>query len=45
MQRYVNEFAYRFNRRENEMQNVFSDTIARISQNAPLPYKTLTQKP
>jgi transposase-like protein len=44
MQRYVNEFTYRFNRRTSGMQNVFSDTVARISENAPLSYKTLTQK-
>ena len=43
MQRYVNEFAFRFNRRANEMQSVFSDVVARMSESAQLPYKTLTQ--
>jgi hypothetical protein len=43
LQRYVNEFAYRFNRRESEMQPTFSDVIARIAASKQLPYKTLTQ--
>lgn len=45
MQRYVNEFTFRFNRRANEMQSVFSDVVARVANSAQLPYKTLIQKP
>jgi hypothetical protein len=44
MQRYVNEFAFRFNRRASEMQSVFSDVVAKVSETAQLPYKTLIQK-
>jgi transcriptional regulator with XRE-family HTH domain len=45
MQRYVDEFTFRFNRRTNGMQNVFSDTVKRMSETNNLPYSTLTQKP
>jgi transposase-like protein len=45
MQRYVNEFTFRFNRRASEMQSVFSDVVARVANSAQLPYKTLIQKP
>jgi transposase-like protein len=44
MQRYVNEFAFRFNRRASEMQSVFSDVVARVAESTRLPYKTLIQK-
>jgi transposase-like protein len=42
MQRYVNEFTFRFNHRASEMQNVFSDVVAKVAQNTKLPYKELT---
>jgi hypothetical protein len=45
LQRYVNEFTFRFNRRTGAMQNVFSDVIDRVTETAQLPYKTLIQKP
>jgi transposase-like protein len=45
LQRYVNEFTFRFNRRANEMQSVFSDVVARVANSTQLPYKTLIQKP
>jgi len=44
LQRYVNEFTFRFNRRANEMQSVFSDVVTRVTEGSQLPYKTLTQK-
>lgn len=44
LQRYVNEFAFRFNRRADEMQNIFSEVVNNIAQTAQLPYKTLTQE-
>lgn len=44
MQRYVNEFTFRFNRRASEMQSVFSDVVARVAESTKLPYKTLTQE-
>jgi transposase-like protein len=45
LQRYVNEFTFRFNRRASEMQSVFSDVVERVANSAQLPYKTLIQKP
>ena len=45
LQRYVNEFTFRFNRRASGMQSVFSDVVARVANSAQLPYKTLIQKP
>jgi len=45
LQRYVNEFTFRLNRRTEEMQSVFSDVVANIAKSAQLPYKTLIQKP
>jgi transposase-like protein len=44
LQRYADEFAYRFNRRASEMQTVFSDLVARVAESKTLPYKTLIQK-
>lgn len=41
LQRYVEEFTFRFNRREELMQDKFSDVVANISQAARLPYKEL----
>jgi hypothetical protein len=45
LQRYVNEFTYRFNRRASEMQTVFADVVERVANSTQLPYKTLIQKP
>ncbi len=45
LQRYVNEFMFRFNRRTRGMQSVFSDVVERVANSAKLPYKTLIQKP
>jgi hypothetical protein len=44
MQRYVDEFTFRFNRRTGEMQDIFSQTILNMAANPQLPYKTLTAK-
>jgi transposase-like protein len=44
MQRYVNEFTFRFNRRASDMQNVLSDMLDRVTDSPQLPYKTLIQK-
>ena len=44
LQRYVNEFAFRFNRKAHSMQFVFSDVVARVANSAQLPYKTLIGK-
>jgi len=42
MQRYVNEFTFRFNHRASEMQSVFSDVVAKVAKSTKLPYKELT---
>jgi transposase-like protein len=44
LQRYVNEFAFRFNQKANPMQRVFSDVVQRVANHRQLPYKILTQK-
>jgi transposase-like protein len=44
MQRYVNEFAFRFNRRAGEVQDTFAETIMNVATSAQLPYKKLTGK-
>ncbi|MEI9961320.1 MAG: IS1595 family transposase [Limisphaerales bacterium] len=44
LQRYVNEFTFRLNRRDRGMQQVFSDLVARVAGSEQLSYKTLTQK-
>jgi transposase-like protein len=44
LQRYVDEFTFRFNRRASEMQNVFSDVVVRVAASEKLPYKQLTGK-
>ena len=41
MQRYVDEFVFRFNLRCETMQAKFSDLVDRISQSTKLPYKEL----
>jgi cell fate (sporulation/competence/biofilm development) regulator YlbF (YheA/YmcA/DUF963 family) len=42
LQRYVDEYIFRFNRRRNTMQAVFSDVVAKVSESTQLPYKELT---
>jgi transposase-like protein len=42
LQRYVDEFVFRFNRRSNEMQHKFADVVEKVSQSSRLDYKTLT---
>jgi transposase-like protein len=44
MQRYVDEFTFRFNRRAGEMQSIFSETVKNMATNSQLPYKTLIGK-
>jgi transposase-like protein len=44
LQRYVNEFTFRLNRRDRGMQQVFSDLVSRVAGSEQLSYKTLTQK-
>lgn len=43
LQRYVDEFAYRFNNRESEFDEVFSDLVRNVSSLPALKYKMLTQ--
>ena len=43
MQRYLNEFSYRFNRRGNE--NAFVETVRRLCGFKPIPFATLTSDP
>lgn len=45
LQRYVDEFTFRFNRRANKMHRVFADAVSGISRSKRLPYKILIQKP
>ena len=42
LQRYINEFTYRLNRRTESMQTIFSDVMQKISESSNLPYKELT---
>ena len=42
LQRYVNEFTFRLNRRTESMQTIFSDVMQKISESSKLPYKELT---
>lgn len=44
LQRYVDEFAYRFNVRPANLFGVFSDMVERVSGTKNLSYKVLTQK-
>ena len=41
LQKYLNEFEYRFNRRE--ATDMFQQTVSRLSSGEKLPYKTLIQ--
>jgi len=42
LQRYINEYAFRVNRKDQSMQDIFSDLVARITESTKLPYKELT---
>lgn len=44
LQRYVDEFTFRFNRRAGEMQTVFGDVVERVAGSERLTYKQLTGK-
>ena len=44
MQRYLNEYAFRFNRRSRGMQQVFSDLVSRVAVSKNLYYNSLTEK-
>jgi ISXO2-like transposase domain len=43
LQRYLDEFAYRFNRRKDD--GAFIETVRRLCGFAPLPFATLTSDP
>jgi transposase-like protein len=42
LQRYVDEFVFRFNNRASELSDVFADVVGRVSESKTLPYKKLT---
>lgn len=42
LQRYVDEFTYRFNTRPATLSMIFNDLISKVSKSAKLPYKQLT---
>jgi hypothetical protein len=44
LQKYVDEFTFRFNRRAGEMQGVFADVLNRVTDSPTLHYKTLIEK-
>jgi len=44
MQRYVDEFVFRWNRREDEAKNIFAETVMNVANSAQLPYKQLIGK-
>lgn len=44
LQRYLNEFSYRFNRRENQ-ENIFAETVYTLLRKIQMPYKQLTASP
>jgi transposase-like protein len=41
LQRYINEYAFRLNRRTESMQSIFSELVVKMSESAKLPYKGL----
>ncbi len=43
LQHYIDEFVYRFNRREREIGKVFADAVHKVTSNVTLGYKKLTQ--
>ena len=42
LQRYVDEFVFRFNNRSNELSDVFANVVERVSKSKKLSYKKLT---
>lgn len=42
LQRYINEFTFRFNARKTEMDEKFAEVVKQVSGRGKLPYKTLT---
>lgn len=42
VQRYIDEVAYRFNQRGENMADIFADVVTRVSKRAKMPYKKLT---
>lgn len=42
LQRYVDEFVYRYNRRERDTGEIFADAVHKVTQHGTLKYKTLT---
>jgi transposase-like protein len=45
MQKYVDEFCFRFNRRAGDMKNIFHASVTEMIEGAKLPYATLIEKP
>ena len=41
LQRYVDEFAFRLNRRDNGISRIFADVVRGTTDGQPLPYKEL----
>ena len=42
LQKYVDEFVYRFNVKGEKMQDIFADVVNKMSESGTLPYKNLT---
>lgn len=42
LQKYVDEFVYRFNNRTTTLVDLFADAVSRVSESNPLPFKKLT---